>query len=476
MRVRPPFRTAEAVLSLLLVALISAASLSGPAAFAQDAPAPAEEAAPELPAAVTDPGVDPGTLTLRLIPLTHDDLAAAADEWQGIVKAGTEKVVALQIALAGADGDAEAPIRENLAAATETRNALLDKYSEVITAWANKGADPAAIERYRKYSASIRVEQTRTSDWKTLLTQGWNWMLNPEGGLKWLINGGIIIGAFIALFILAGISRRLARRGAARVPNLSKLLQGFLAMLAFWLTIAIGLLVVLSALGINITPIFALIGGASFILAFALQDTLGNLAAGIMIMLNRPFDEGDYVDIGGVAGTVKSVSIVSTTVTTPDNQTIVVPNSKVWGNVITNVTASPTRRVDLTFGISYDDPIQKVQEVLERVTLSHPLVLRDPEPTIRVNELADSSVNFVCRPWVNGADYWTVYWDLTRQVKEAFDAEGISIPFPQSDLHIRHDSNASAAAAAGLLPAAATTTGPRPDQAAGDEGRDDERG
>ena len=296
-------------------------------------------------------------------------------------------------------------------------------------------------------------------------------MLNPEGGLKWLINIGIFVGALIVLYTIAGIARRLTRRAAGRIPNLSKLLQGFLAMVVFWLTIAIGLLVVLSALGINITPVFALIGGASFIMAFALQDTLANLAAGIMIMLNRPFDEGDYVDIGGVGGTVKSVSIVSTTVTTPDNQTIVVPNSKVWGNVITNVTASPTRRVDLTFGISYDDSIEKAQEVLERVTLAHPLVLKDPEPVIRVNELADSSVNFVCRPWVNGADYWTVYWDLTRRVKEAFDAEGISIPFPQSDLHIRQ-SDAPAATSAGLLPRPAPSSGPRVGEAEGNEGFD----
>jgi small conductance mechanosensitive channel len=156
-----------------------------------------------------------------------------------------------------------------------------------------------------------------------------------------------------------------------------------------------------------------------------------------MIMINRPFDEGDYVDIGGVAGTVKAVSIVSTVVTTPDNQVIVVPNSKVWGNVITNVTASETRRVDLVFGIAYEDSIEEAQRVLEAVVRAHPLVLPEPEPVIRVNALGTSSVDFICRPWALSSDFWTVYWDLTRQVKEAFDAAGISIPFPQTDLHVR---------------------------------------
>jgi small conductance mechanosensitive channel len=156
-----------------------------------------------------------------------------------------------------------------------------------------------------------------------------------------------------------------------------------------------------------------------------------------MIMINRPFDEGDYVLVGGVGGTVKSVNIVATTVTTPDNQVIVIPNKNVWGNVITNVTASDTRRVDLVFGISYEDSIPDALRVMEDTVKAHALVLSDPEPTIRVHELAASSVNFVCRPWVKTDDYWTVYWDLTHRMKDAFGEASISIPYPQRDVHIR---------------------------------------
>jgi small conductance mechanosensitive channel len=177
---------------------------------------------------------------------------------------------------------------------------------------------------------------------------------------------------------------------------------------------------------VNVTPLFALVGGASFILAFAMQDTLSNLAAGLMIMINHPFDEGDSVDIAGVAGTVKTVSIVSTTVMTPDNQVIVVPNSKVWGNVIKNSTASETRRVDLTFGVSRGEPIAKVQGVLEETVKAHPLVLASPAPTIQVSELTDGAIKFAVQPWAKLGDLGTVQSDLLRQVKEAFERAEIT--------------------------------------------------
>jgi small conductance mechanosensitive channel len=157
-----------------------------------------------------------------------------------------------------------------------------------------------------------------------------------------------------------------------------------------------------------------------------------------MIMINRPFDEGDFVDVGGITGTVKSVSIVATTVVTADNQVIVIPNKNVWGNVITNVTASETRRVDLVFGISYEDSIPDAMRVMQETVEAHPLVLDDPATVIRVHELGDNSVNFICRPWTKTEDYWTVYWDLTEQMKQNFDAAGISIPYPQQDVHFKY--------------------------------------
>ena len=167
-----------------------------------------------------------------------------------------------------------------------------------------------------------------------------------------------------------------------------------------------------------------------------MQETLGNLAAGLMIMINKPFDVGDLVDTNGILGEVEAVSIVSTTVRTLDNQVVILPNSAVWGSIITNVTVSPIRRVDMVFGIGYGDDIETANKVLEDIVAAHPKILADPEPNIKVHELADSSVNFICRPWTKTEDYWDVYWDLTRQAKEKFDAAGVSIPFPQRDVHL----------------------------------------
>ena len=370
------------------------------------------------------------------MPLTEPELAAAAQVWFDRARAKTQEVVDAQLALRAATGEAADAARAQVIALTAERDAIFAAMVRVLDNWEAKGGDPAAVAPFRAYRRAIIVDETRSADVRTLLGQATGWATDRDGGIRLAIDLGVILASLLGLLILARFVRRGFRRVVGRVPNLSKLLQAFLVMTVYWLVLALGLLVVLSGLGIDISPVFALIGGASFILAFAFQDTLGNLAAGLMIMINRPFDEGDFVDIGGTAGTVKAVNVVATTVTTPDNQVIVIPNGKVWGNIITNVTVSATRRVDLTFGIAYGDSIQKAQAVLERLVDAHPLVLRDPAPVIRVNALGESSVDFVVRPWVQGGDYWTVHWDLTRQVKEAFDAEGISIPFPQRDVHL----------------------------------------
>ena len=398
----------------------------------------ARDAETGLPSEVLDANIPLDELELRLIPLTKTELEALSEVWLGIVRDATEDVMAAQIAIARTQGDVEDAARSNLAELVLERGQLFDKYSRVISSLEKKGGDATQIAEYRAYRSSVIIEETRNTDFETLIAEAARWSVDKDGGLSIGLNFVVIIGSLLGLLIVARLIRRGARRFMERVPNLSKLLQVFLATVVYWIVLAVGFLIVLSALGIDISPVFALIGGASFILAFAFQDTLGNLASGLMIMINRPFDEGDYVDVGGVSGTVKAVSIVATKVVTPDNQIIIIPNRNVWGNVIKNVTASETRRVDLVFGISYDDSIPKAVEVITETVKAHPLVLDDPEPVIRVHELADNSVNFVCRPWAKTTDYWAVYWDLTQQMKEQFDAAGISIPYPQRDLHVYH--------------------------------------
>jgi small conductance mechanosensitive channel len=201
----------------------------------------------------------------------------------------------------------------------------------------------------------------------------------------------------------------------------------------------IGLLIALSQVGINLAPLLAGMGLVGFIVGFALQDTLSNFAAGMLILIYRPFDVDDVIEAAGVSGKVSKMSLVNTTILTFDNQTIIVPNGKIWGDIIRNVTAQTMRRVDLVFGIGYGDDIEKTEKVLAEVVAAHPAVLDEPETLIKVHELGESSVNFIVRPWVHRDDYWDTYWDLTRAVKLRFDEEGISIPFPQRDVHLLKD-------------------------------------
>jgi len=257
-------------------------------------------------------------------------------------------------------------------------------------------------------------------------------------------NAGMLavrVATILLILLVAGVLARLARRAVARVlgssrVHVSNLLKGLAIGAASKLVWLVGLLVVLSVLGVNLGPALAGLGIAGFVLGFALQDSLSNFAAGMMIMVYRPFDVGDLVTAAGVTGKVKDLTLVSTVITTLDNQLLVVPNGKIWGDVINNVTGQTMRRVDMVFGIGYDDDIEKAQRIMEEVLTSHQLVLDDPEPVVRVHNLGDSSVDFVCRPWCKTDDYWDVYWDVTEAVKQRFDEEGVSIPFPQRDIHV----------------------------------------
>ena len=192
----------------------------------------------------------------------------------------------------------------------------------------------------------------------------------------------------------------------------------------------------ITALGVQTASIIALLGAAGLAVGLALQGSLSNFAAGVLIILFKPYKVGDYIEAGGVGGSVESLQIFTTVLITPDNKRVVVPNSQVTDGVITNYSANDTRRLDLVAGVSYSDDLDKVRAVLEGIIDDSEYVLDAPAPTIAVNELADSSVNFVVRPWVKTTDYWAAHFTLTETIKKRFDAEGISIPFPQTDVHV----------------------------------------
>ncbi len=268
------------------------------------------------------------------------------------------------------------------------------------------------------------------------------WIDSAQGFLKrrgpdLAINIVIFIGIILLFQALSKLARKTVKTAMARSNlDLSQLLKDTVVSITGGAVMLRGLLMALSQVGISLGPMLAGLGIAGFIVGFALQDTLANFAAGAMILIYRPYDVDDYIQVAGASGSVKKMNLVSTTINTFDNQTLVVPNGKIWGDVINNVTGQKVRRVDLEFGIGYSDDIGKAENILAQIAAEHELVLPTPETLIKVNSLGDSSVNLILRPWVKTSDYWTVYWDLTREVKLRFDKEGISIPFPQRDMHI----------------------------------------
>ncbi len=219
-----------------------------------------------------------------------------------------------------------------------------------------------------------------------------------------------------------------ARVDSALVP--------FLSASAYYVVLTLVVVSVLNLFGIQTTSMIAVVGAAGLAVGLALQGTLSNFAAGAMLLLFRPFRPGDYVEVGGVAGSVAEVGIFTTVLDTPDNVRVTIPNSSVYGQTIKNYSANENRRVDLVMGISYSDDIGRAIDAISRVVRSDKRVLSDPEPQIAVAELGDSSVNIVVRPWCRGTDYWNLRFDLTRELKQQLEAAGCSIPFPQRDVHV----------------------------------------
>lgn len=279
---------------------------------------------------------------------------------------------------------------------------------------------------------NAQVVWTIVSHWSSNV---WNWLANnaPQHIFQLVIFGLILFAAKS----LAKLTRKVVSKTVvSKNLNLSQLMQDFFITMSGNVVWVIGILVGLSQIGLNLTPVLTGFGIAGVIIGFALQDTLSNFAAGMMLLIYRPFDVGDFVFAGGVDGKVSHMSLVNTTIKTFDNQIIIVPNSKIWGDVIKNVTHERVRRVDMVFGIGYGDDLLHAEQVLTEIITSHPAVLKTPEPMIKVHTLNTSSVDFIVRPWVKTDDYWDVYWDVTKEVKLRFDREGISIPFPQQDVHL----------------------------------------
>jgi small conductance mechanosensitive channel len=271
--------------------------------------------------------------------------------------------------------------------------------------------------------------QAMSIDWNNLLeivrTQGVELAINVATAIAIFY-----IGKFVVSMMVRGMRKVMQKQ------EVDKTLETFVSNLVRMVLMVIVVVAAIGALGIETTSFIAIFGAAGLAVGLALQGSLSNFAAGVLIVLFRPYRVGDFIEGAGIAGVVEQVQILTTVLRTGDNKRIIVPNGQIMDSIITNYSANETRRVDMVVGVSYDDDLDKVRSVLEELVAADDRILDDPAVTIAVSELADSSVNFVVRPWVKTADYWGVMFDMTEAIKKRFDKEGISFPFPQQDVHL----------------------------------------
>lgn len=359
-----------------------------------------------------------------------------------LYKASISRVNAADAALAGAEKSEQEAATDVLNSAEVDSDWMAERlqvYINALTAKGGEGSGIVAIELYLTEQQGISLDRMGSG---VLLTLAYEW-----GAIAWdwlIVNGPSFVFAVLKFIfiifvfrLLAGVcSKLISRTLLSSKVNLSALLGEFAVKSTRNLIMIIGLLVAISSAGVNMAPLLAMIAATGLVIGLALQGTLSNFASGLMLLIYRPFDVEDVVVLEGNTGIVKNMTLVSTTLLTLDNKLLVIPNNSIWGNTITNVTARKKRRVDLVFGIGYADDILFVEKILHEVVTSHDKVLKDPELIIKVANLGDSSVDFIVRPWCMTDDYWNVYWDLTRSIKLRFDQEGISIPFPQRDVHM----------------------------------------
>ncbi len=273
-------------------------------------------------------------------------------------------------------------------------------------------------------------------DWTTLPA------LLHDKGMDIGMDLGIKVVTALAIYFVGKFIVRIVVKALASVmqkQEVDKTLESFICNLVRTVLMVVVIIAAIGAIGIQTTSFIAIFGAAGLAVGLALQGSLSNFASGVLIVLFRPYKVGDWIEAAGISGAVEQVQILTTILKTGDNKQIIVPNSQIMDSIITNYSANDTRRVDMVVGVSYDDDIDKVRKTLEELIAADERILPEPAPTITVSALADSSVNFNVRPWVNSADYWGVMFDMTEAIKKRFDKDGISFPFPQQDVHLYNE-------------------------------------
>lgn len=253
------------------------------------------------------------------------------------------------------------------------------------------------------------------------------------------VDLGLKLLAAIVIFYVGRIVARMLTKGLRKfmqAQQIDKILETFFCNLVYWAVMIFVIIAAINQIGVQTTSLIAIMGAAGLAVGLAMQGSLSNFAAGVLIVIFRPYRVGDFVEAAGISGAVQQVQILTTILKTGDNKEIIVPNSQIMGSIITNYSANDMRRVDMTIGVGYDDDIDKVRATIQELVDADERILKEPACLIAVSALADSSVNFAVRPWVKTENYWGVMFDLTEAIKKRFDKDGISFPFPQRDVHL----------------------------------------
>lgn len=419
--------------ALCLFLLFLGTNFIGVVGMAQE---PSADESSSLAVTASDSAIPIDQLKVLLRPLTREQLEVEASEWLEQLRSKIEEVGVTELKIMSlSDGENGDDVKKRLVDLRTQESDLVEHMRVILAALQAKGGDVQEMEQFIAAVTDLGETTDTTSYRAAVVASARTWMASEDGGQLMVKRIAVSLLILLVFWVMSKFAGRIVSRWLAKQPRASTLLENFARRTTGGVVFIVGFLMALSVLGVEVGPLMAALGAGGFIVGFALQETLGSFAAGLMIMVYRPFDVDDYVSIAGDEGTVKEMSLVSTSLLTVDNKVVVVPNKKAWSDTIVNYTGKNVRRVDLVFGISYEDDIQHAIDVLTEIAREHPLILDEPVLNVRVDELADSSVNLFCRPWVETGNYWAVYWDLTHQVKERFDAEGISFPFPQRDVH-----------------------------------------
>lgn len=384
---------------------------------------------------ITDPRIGLSRLKVLLRPLTCDDLQNVARDWQGLLQEQIRAVGRIQIQVQGLEEESDdKELRQQLIELRTQENAIAARTEMVVNALKAKGGDVTQYEDYLSAVSTISGAADSVSYWAALRADMISWAAHEDGGMKYLKRMGIATSVLFLFWIASRVAGHASANVLARQKKTSQLLENFVNRTVGGAVMLLGTLIGLAILGLPVAPMMAALGGGGFIIGFAMQETLGNFASGLLIMVYRPFDLNDYVSVAGAEGRVQEMSLVATTLLTPDNKVLVIPNKKAWGQTIMNFTGCDTRRIDLVFKISYEDDIQQAIRVLLDTARGHDLVLDEPGVGVHVAQLADTAVNLTCRPWVRTPDYWTVHADLTHEVKDRFDTESLGFPAPRRQI------------------------------------------